>query len=956
MKYVRLLLFTFILLGTEMAEAQFWMKEFRAQGRCEDYAGKQVVDSLGNIYLTGSSQTDKGLSKILVIKTNLLGDTLWSNYYLKPSSTDQGPIDMQLGTDGNLYITGYSFSRLDQSFSIVTLKLDTGGSYIWGVTYRSPNSLPTNDFYPNQILVDDLYNVYVSGSNHFNEGFIIKYDSSGQLLWEMDDLGHVGDTDVDDMKLSNMGHLTVCGNFYSNSNFKFIYYVNQYSPDTTLLWSDTIHGSAHASARKMKFLNDGQLIVSGYTSDTSNGNVYMAVKYDTLGNRLWTCKTLNNGTNMANLGKLDMAVDDTGNVYIAGYDQIFNGKAILSRINYDGTQSWRRDWDVQGGNGDEVFNKIVLDTSGGVYVTGWGIFPGPNYENTGGIPNQIVVKYTSSGDSLWTRRPKDTLRVSRGWQLDIFNDRIIASGTSADIEDRNPDFFINSIDTSGVALPEWKYNGEGDVQVDKSIIVYDANNNIYIAATIDRYGYEGKDVVILKYDPLGNVIWNKYYSSIGTNNDTLTCFNIDSVGNLVMLISSDSLQTRTRNNLSIVRMDVQGNFLDTTWITISPFDNVMAVMNYCLPNGQYIIGANSKNLGGVVFRIDTAGTMIWLTRVDTSALVVSFINKMIQCDNGEIGLAGYTQQGSTSTRIGIVQKISASGVKLWYTMVDSLNARDEFLDLSEHSDGKFAVNGYCGNSYTLGLICKLEGQNGSLIWRKVYNAPSNPESGRHVGFLSNGNIVITNEVVIPLSSYPDLHVVMFDTAGSVLWINTLVDSRAMELFISEDDLIAVGGERRSDLRFFGLDSIGSFVFNNIYSLFGNIEYFSDLNRDYANNYCITGIKTVRITGGLDLWSTSRIMIIKYPGVFVGLNEVAGVKYTDIYAYPNPSSNGRFTLVDASGKSPISRGRVFDSSGKLISSFNQLTEEIDLSTFPTGLYLLQYDRNNLPAGTVKLMVE
>lgn len=961
MKYVRLLLFTFILLTTEKTEAQLlgthWTKEFRGQGRGEDYLACQVMDSIGNIYLAGSSQSDKGMYKILIVKTNIYGDTLWT-YYVKGATTDDNVEDMLIGPDGNLYLTGSSYSKVDQAYSFITLKFDTSGSLLWGSNYGVTISMPYDDFRPNKILVDNLSNIYVSGSKNSHIGIIIKYSASGQLLWEKDDLGLDGDPYISDMQFSKNGHLTVCGNFYSNSNSKYIYFVNQYhSGNSSLLWSDTIQGTQQSNARKMKVLNDGQLIVSGQISSLLSGAVYMAVKYDTLGNRLWTCNTLNNGFNSVNLSKPDMAIDDSGNIYIAGYDPYLNGKAILSRINYDGTQSWRRDWDVPSGNGDEVFNKIVLDSSGGVYVTGWGIFPGPNYENTGGIPNQIVVKYTTSGDSLWTIRPKDTLNVSRGITINIFNEKIIASGTSSEIANRNPNFFLNTLDTSGMAISEWIYNGEGDVKVDSSKIIFDANNNVYVAATIERYGNEGKDVVIIKYDPWGNEIWNRYYSSPGTNNDTLTCFDIDSTGNLVLMISSDSLRTRKRYNLSIVRMNVQGNFLDTTWITLSSYDNVIAVKNYCLPNGNYIVGANSTNLRGVIFRMDTVGNIIWLNQVDTNALVISYITKMIQCDNGEIGLTGYAQQGSYIDRMGFVQKISASGIKLWYTLVDSINVGEAFSDLAEHSDGNIAVTGNCGNSSSVALICKLDGQSGALIWRTVYKPNSYVDYGRQIGFLSSGKILVVTQGSGVLAN-PKLNVVCFDSTGVPLWTNISVNAHSAELFIAGDDLITLGGRVSVGLRFFGLDSSGTILFNNIlYNTLTAGECITDINLDYAKKFYTTGFFSDSYTGQyIGFPNCSRIITTKYQGVFVGLNEVSGVKNGDIYAYPNPSSNGRFTLVDASGKSPITRGRVFDSSGKMISTLDLISQEINLSGFPIGLYLLQYERNNLPSGTVKLMVE
>ncbi|MBK6989519.1 MAG: T9SS type A sorting domain-containing protein [Bacteroidetes bacterium] len=62
------------------------------------------------------------------------------------------------------------------------------------------------------------------------------------------------------------------------------------------------------------------------------------------------------------------------------------------------------------------------------------------------------------------------------------------------------------------------------------------------------------------------------------------------------------------------------------------------------------------------------------------------------------------------------------------------------------------------------------------------------------------------------------------------------------------------------------------------------------------------------------------------------------------------------FVDKSGQTEVSKARVFDSSGKMIKEISNfdLHSEIDISQFPTGLYLFQYFRNDVSSGAIRLM--
>jgi len=76
----------------------------------------------------------------------------------------------------------------------------------------------------------------------------------------------------------------------------------------------------------------------------------------------------------------------------------------------------------------------------------------------------------------------------------------------------------------------------------------------------------------------------------------------------------------------------------------------------------------------------------------------------------------------------------------------------------------------------------------------------------------------------------------------------------------------------------------------------------------------------------------------------------------VYAYPNPSSSGHFLLNDLSGAPSIVRLSVFDAQGKELASFPASQQQVDLSGYPSGMYLLRYWRNDGTGGVIKLLMQ
>ncbi|GAI21421.1 unnamed protein product, partial [marine sediment metagenome] len=87
-----------------------------------------------------------------------------------------------LDSSGNIYITGATASYGAGSFDVVLLKYNSSGNLQWSKIWGGPNN-DTGD----GIALDNLGNIYITGATSYetnlDDVFLLKYDSSGNLLW-----------------------------------------------------------------------------------------------------------------------------------------------------------------------------------------------------------------------------------------------------------------------------------------------------------------------------------------------------------------------------------------------------------------------------------------------------------------------------------------------------------------------------------------------------------------------------------------------------------------------------------------------------------------------------------------------------------------------------------------------------------------------------------------------------
>src|SRR4030067_877100 len=135
-----------------------WVRRYNGPGFGDDSAKAIVIDSSGDVYVTGSSVGSWTGYDYTTIKYNSIGDTLWLRLYNGAGNGADLAQALALDFQGNLYVTGYSWNG--SSYDYLTIKYNSIGDTVWP---RSYNGTGNGDDIAQAISVDKFLNLYLTG-------------------------------------------------------------------------------------------------------------------------------------------------------------------------------------------------------------------------------------------------------------------------------------------------------------------------------------------------------------------------------------------------------------------------------------------------------------------------------------------------------------------------------------------------------------------------------------------------------------------------------------------------------------------------------------------------------------------------------------------------------------------------------------------------------------------------
>lgn len=369
-----------------------------------------TTDLRGNLYIVGELGSS-GLPTIklgsIILKSNGGYDIFIAKYdntgkliWAKSIGGEgfESPKSIFNDSKGNLYITGYFDSKeikFDETIltgngnvNIFLAKYDSSGTLLWASQSKGDDLGPCVS---NSVTADTSGNIYVTGyfdspvmhigndsliNNAYTSIFLVKYSSSGNVIWAKKADGNFSDVG-NGITIDNNGYVYVTGGFASsiiyfdsisliNTGYVNVF-IAKYNPNGKVIWAKSA-GS------------DNSDIGNCITTDFNN-NVYIAGNF--YSKNFIICDTI----------LINSDIDSTPDIFIAKYNK--NGDFIWATNPY--------------GKGYEEVTGIANDGIGNTYITGGFAEHEITFGNTTlknkneETLNIFAAKYDSSGNTIWAK-------------------------------------------------------------------------------------------------------------------------------------------------------------------------------------------------------------------------------------------------------------------------------------------------------------------------------------------------------------------------------------------------------------------------------------------------------------------------------------------------------------------------------------------------------------------------
>ena len=371
----------------------------------------------------------------------------------------------------------------------------------------------------------------------------------------------------------------------------------KYDPAGKLLWAKSAGGTGDEEPLAISCDKSGNVIIRGFfesdniafdgttLKNNNKGDLSMfLVKYDGTGKLLWA--------KSAEVFPTAHYMDATGNIYVTGelfkniktsfdhhaFTPVEDGTFIV-KYSPEGKVQW-----LKRGAGSEPFS-IGVDVAGNVFVSGMitskvhQMEGGQMFQNTGVDRSSDIffMKLNADGKIIWEKtisgqgdeEPRAQYVNPNGnlYVVIRYTSMNLKLGQQTITNGGGDDLLLIKYDPNGEIL--WAKSSGGSGHDNPIFLVTDANENIYIAGhyysdkisfdelTLNNVGLN--DIFIVKFAPDGKVLWAK--TSGGGHHDYPNGLLVDELGNIYLIgeFNSSPNKDKVTSDFFMEKYDTNGN-------------------------------------------------------------------------------------------------------------------------------------------------------------------------------------------------------------------------------------------------------------------------------------------------------------------------------------------------------------------------------------------------------------
>ena len=341
----------------------------------DDHPGRITADKNGNVYIAAALDAENR-SGFGILKYNSQNQLQVIRRKRVAGEFGGEAQAVQVDAQGNIYASG------SNTFGGLVMSFTPAGSKRWEQHFNGE---------PLALAIDASGNLYAAGTGGTSPSqrwVIVKYSSSGNVLWEVHHTGTLsGDSRVFDLQLDFAGNPVVLG--WTNTNLQTStrsITTLKLDPQGNTVWSRdfTAIPKFDQVPQGLALDRTGNVYLTGTTVPSEGPLTPFTVKYDPTGNRKFVL--MGDGA-----GGSSVAVGPAGNILLTGANFVLGHPPFISasKIQANGTMVWTTSIQATG--------KILVDANGNVFVAG------SLQNNNPQFPEQsdyFVTKLNSSGTVL----------------------------------------------------------------------------------------------------------------------------------------------------------------------------------------------------------------------------------------------------------------------------------------------------------------------------------------------------------------------------------------------------------------------------------------------------------------------------------------------------------------------------------------------------------------------------
>ena len=381
-------------------------------------------DAYGNLIFTGNSVISSTQVAILTAKFSPTGDSIWQKTWL--AANDSNPsasfgIATTTDASGNVYIAGAAAIGLNpgqNQFDYIILKYNSSGNLLWATSY---DGTAGDADIPSALITDGSGNLFVTGiSAGVNSGFdyltLKLATSNGNILWQKryDEAGF--DDFAVAIELDSSGNPVVAGASGPDSLQQAVTTLKYQASDGALQAEDQFQetGADFKMAKAFTKDADGNFYLALNSNPTDTNQNIQILKLDDGLNQLWSYT-------YDNIGKEDGANAISrgagGQIFVTGYSQnnYDQYELLVFSLKPDSTFLWEKHFRPATAQENIVGKKSVMSLDSNLYVSGDLIYP----DST----SVLTLKFDIDGNILWQNKFSGGEKVNKAMNIETGLDK-----------------------------------------------------------------------------------------------------------------------------------------------------------------------------------------------------------------------------------------------------------------------------------------------------------------------------------------------------------------------------------------------------------------------------------------------------------------------------------------------------------------------------------------------------